>query len=71
MIQMTLKPLLALMIISTSFGHASAATIEIQGGKGLVEQYALLGAAYICEGSKELSTMQLDPMISDRLSLDL
>ena len=55
---MTLKPLLALIIISMSFGHASAATIEIKDGKGLIEQYSLLGAAYVCEKSKELSTMQ-------------
>ena len=55
---MTLKPLLALLIMSTSFGYASAATIEIKDGKGLIEQYSLLGAAYVCEGSKELSTLQ-------------
>jgi len=55
---MTLKPLLALIIMSTSFGYASAATIEIKDGKDLIEQYSLVGVAYVCAESEELSTLQ-------------
>jgi len=44
----------AISLITTSL----AATIEIKDGNDLVEKYALLGVAYRCEASKQLSTKE-------------
>ena len=55
---MSLKPLLALIIMFMPFGYASAATIEIEDGADLAEKYALFGAAYRCSKSTNLSTIQ-------------
>ena len=37
---------------------ATSATVEIKDPTALIEAYALMGAAYVCEGSKSLSTVQ-------------
>ena len=55
--QSILKKIITLVLVSIC-SQVSAATIEIKDSTDLVQNYAFLGAAYLCGDSKKLSTIE-------------
>ena len=46
------------LIMAFFVTQASAATIEVKDPADMMETYTLFGAAYVCQGSNNLSTME-------------